>query len=273
MGFIGNVIDGIGNAWGQLKAAINGDQYSFNKNKEMARYQYDLQNEQIRAQNEYNSPVQQMARYQEAGLNPNLIYGSGSASAGNQSGIAQYNAPQMSRPGKIDGMSTLNQILQFAQNAKLFKLNVDKQERENYNQSLINRNQEMENAWLQYRLYGENAPWLLSEFTAVDNSPFAKAFKKSLNLQDKQIAKYSEDTSRIMADTAIKQFLLTGKLPDGVSFPEGEGSTYWLQRQDLKRKNNLYNTLDGLEKPEKMSDGLWEFIKSVGYSIISGSGD
>lgn len=36
-------------------------------------------------QNEYNSPEQQMQRFRAAGLNPNLIYGSGSASAGTAS--------------------------------------------------------------------------------------------------------------------------------------------------------------------------------------------
>lgn len=36
-------------------------------------------------QNEYNTPANQMKRYREAGLNPNLIYGSGQASAGNAS--------------------------------------------------------------------------------------------------------------------------------------------------------------------------------------------
>lgn len=43
---------------------------------------------QWQLQNKYNSPSEQMKRYQEAGLNPNLIYGSGSASAGNASSIA-----------------------------------------------------------------------------------------------------------------------------------------------------------------------------------------
>lgn len=41
--------------------------------------------EQWNRTNEYNSPQEQIKRYQEAGLNPNLIYGSGQASAGNAS--------------------------------------------------------------------------------------------------------------------------------------------------------------------------------------------
>lgn len=39
----------------------------------------------VSEQNEYNSPANQLKRYEEAGLNPNLIYGTGASSAGNQS--------------------------------------------------------------------------------------------------------------------------------------------------------------------------------------------
>lgn len=64
-------------------------------NMELAKYQADVNQKAIDRQNLYNSPEQQMGRFAQAGLNPNLIYGSGSGSAGNQSGIAQYNAPRV----------------------------------------------------------------------------------------------------------------------------------------------------------------------------------
>lgn len=67
-------------------------------NRKLAEYSYQQQRQMIAEQNEYNSPLQQMARYQEAGLNPALIYGSGQASAGNQSAIAKYEAPTMEAP-------------------------------------------------------------------------------------------------------------------------------------------------------------------------------
>ena len=51
-------------------------QATFNHNKEM----WNLENE-------YNSPKNQMARYREAGLNPNLMYGS--VSSGNSNNIPQ----------------------------------------------------------------------------------------------------------------------------------------------------------------------------------------
>lgn len=48
----------------------------------LAEYQNQWNLDQWNRENEYNSPVAQMARYQEAGLNPNLIYGQQNLSAG-----------------------------------------------------------------------------------------------------------------------------------------------------------------------------------------------
>lgn len=56
-------------------------------------FQHDK--DMIAAQNTYNDPKNQLSRYTGAGLNPNLIYGSGGASAGNQGSAASYNAPTM----------------------------------------------------------------------------------------------------------------------------------------------------------------------------------
>lgn len=62
-------------------------------NMNLAKYSYEQQKKMIQEQNEYNSPAAQMQRYQDAGLNPNLIYSQGTP--GNQSQVASYNAPQI----------------------------------------------------------------------------------------------------------------------------------------------------------------------------------
>lgn len=81
-------------------------------NKELAEYSFDMQRQMIREQNEYNSPAAQMARYKEAGLNPNLMFGG--IDSGQQSGIAKYDAPTMQRPdlpevGLLDSMQLMLQ--------------------------------------------------------------------------------------------------------------------------------------------------------------------
>lgn len=67
--------------FGQSKA--NREQEAYNTNVMQQQRQWSLQD--IAAQNAYNSPVQQMARYKEAGLNPNLVYGEGVTASSGQS--------------------------------------------------------------------------------------------------------------------------------------------------------------------------------------------
>jgi len=66
-------------------------------------------------QNEYNSPQSQMKRFQEAGLNPHLIYGQGnSGSAGSVSTpdvqSPQFRTPEWGNAVSAGGLSTINAI-------------------------------------------------------------------------------------------------------------------------------------------------------------------
>lgn len=72
---LGDVFD----LFGQSKA--NRDQEQYNRDIMNQQRQWALQD--VATQNAYNSPVQQMQRLSEAGLNPNLLYGEGINAAGN----------------------------------------------------------------------------------------------------------------------------------------------------------------------------------------------
>lgn len=61
-------------------------------NRELAEYQYSKDVEMWNLNNAYNSPKAQMERLKQAGLNPNLVYGT-SAVVGNSSDTPQYSAP------------------------------------------------------------------------------------------------------------------------------------------------------------------------------------
>jgi len=82
-------------AGGAINAASTGKQNR--KSREFTREMYALQKhdnlEFWNMQNDYNSPAAQMSRYQEAGLNPNLIYGQGS---GGSAGAVQ--TPDVKQP-------------------------------------------------------------------------------------------------------------------------------------------------------------------------------
>jgi hypothetical protein len=62
-------------------------------NAELAKYNWQQQLGLWNAHNEYNTPSSQMARYRDAGLNPNLIYGQGSA--GNSTSLPTPATPTM----------------------------------------------------------------------------------------------------------------------------------------------------------------------------------
>lgn len=82
-------------AWGALAAAAIAAGVSIwqaskqkKENRSLAQYQ-NIQNElALERQLKYNSPESQMKRFQDAGLNPHLIYGQGSP--GNQTAPLQY---------------------------------------------------------------------------------------------------------------------------------------------------------------------------------------
>lgn len=65
-------------------------QYEWNKKLAAQQNQYNL--DMWRMQADYNSPQSQMRRYEQAGLNPNLIYGQGSN--GNMTSAPQMVTPQ-----------------------------------------------------------------------------------------------------------------------------------------------------------------------------------
>lgn len=62
-------------------------------NKALAEYQYQKDLEMWNKGNLYNSPMEQMRRLKSAGLNPNMVYGSGSAAGMSAGQLPKYNAP------------------------------------------------------------------------------------------------------------------------------------------------------------------------------------
>lgn len=98
MGIIEGLIGGVATLISgsqQAKVARYNTDRTIQANKELAQYGYSKDLEMWNKGNEYNSPAAQMERLKEAGLNPNLVYGTGSV-AGNTSGsLPQYNAPSV----------------------------------------------------------------------------------------------------------------------------------------------------------------------------------
>lgn len=98
MGLIDGLISAGAQIWStkqQADIAKENTDKTNRANRELAEYQYSKDLEMWNKGNTYNSPVAQMERLKNAGLNPNLIYGSGGATT-QASQLPKYNAPTMS---------------------------------------------------------------------------------------------------------------------------------------------------------------------------------
>lgn len=120
------------------------------QNKKMAELQYERQRRDIAAQNAYNSPAAQIVRLRAAGINPAMAFQNGiSASAGEQSAIAQYQRPEFSVPtldsqaivsaftdvGRLENERALNEqkVRQLKSDIRLLDQSFDFNEKNNPN--------------------------------------------------------------------------------------------------------------------------------------------
>lgn len=65
---------------------------------ELAKYAYSQDLEMWNKQNEYNNPANQMQRLIAAGLNPNLVYGSGSITGNTVGSAPSFKSPELEAP-------------------------------------------------------------------------------------------------------------------------------------------------------------------------------
>lgn len=99
---------------GGLGFLVNQNQssLSYSRQRRLMEYQNQLYLQNLAEDREYNSPINTMARYKEAGLNPNLIYGNGTEAA---TGFGpSSSAPAMSQL-QLNGLSLLDDYLKIQQ--------------------------------------------------------------------------------------------------------------------------------------------------------------
>lgn len=193
-------------------------------NKEMAEYQYSKDLEMWNRGNLYNAPSAQMQRLKEAGLNPNLVYGSGGATtvAGQ---LPKYNAPTMNYnyqpPTKFAEMLGSFQDMQIKQ-AQLDNLRA---QRSAINQETVNK------GWLaqlleQREMMGRTARdyYPDEKFEALERMRIENSLKRGLaphqlnymegrnTLQGKQINKLVAETEYKKLQNEWYQTQMWGKM-------------------------------------------------------------
>lgn len=86
---------GLGSSLLSGASGIIGNMIQRKTNKELAEYSYQKDVEMWNMANEYNSPSAQMARLKEAGLNPNLAFGSGNVAGNTTTQTPKYQMPDV----------------------------------------------------------------------------------------------------------------------------------------------------------------------------------
>lgn len=125
-------------AAGQLITGLIGQNRQNKYEKGLARYQAEMNEKYLAAQNAYNTPQQQMSRFQQAGLNPNLIYGQGNP--GNQSESLKY--PQQR---SVDQTQALNAIGPNFMNAMMTQSQVQAIDAKTRDTYVVTRLHELQN--------------------------------------------------------------------------------------------------------------------------------
>lgn len=135
--------------------------------------------------NEYNSPVNQMKRFKEAGLNPHLIYGQGNPGNAVMSPAPQQVAPDLSP---------------FA-NAAMSYLSARKQQTETDNLEMANRvmqSQIVEASARTFKTLAETDKTKLdTQYTRDNYDTLLKQSTANLDLTNTQIDKYKEEIVQI----------------------------------------------------------------------------
>lgn len=101
-------------------------------NKELSKYAYQKDLEQWHRANEYANPSNQMKRLKSAGLNPHLVYGSGSVTGNTGATLPKYNVPKAEYNYK-PVQANVGGAIDAYQNTRLIQAQVD-----NVRQNTIN---------------------------------------------------------------------------------------------------------------------------------------
>lgn len=126
-GGFGGVASGVGSLVSSLFAGSQ-IRKTVKAQKELADYQFKLNQQQWNAENAYNTPAEQMKRLQEAGLNPNLVYGNGTVSGNTTTSGPRYDAPKVDYRQNVENAvaNGLNMLMALKMNKSQLN-NMEKQ--------------------------------------------------------------------------------------------------------------------------------------------------
>lgn len=238
-----NIGQGIGNVLGigtQSYAGYKGQQLANKTNIALAEQARSHDVEMWNKQNEYNTPAMQMQRLKEAGLNPNLIYGSGSTQTGQADAPKQAPHPTVSNELATLANQSLLPILSQYNDWQVKKAQIRNIEEEA-------NNKQMTNTILKHTL-----PY--AEQMAMDKSLISQG--------QSEITRYKARTG----NQAYKEMLDTYPLrKQTLESRLNESGERIKNLQERTRQTRLQADLDQQLKPLGMttSDELWQRVLAM----------
>jgi len=199
--------------------------------------------------NSYNSPSQQMQRYKEAGLNPNLIYGSAQNSPSAMVKATTQGAARADAGGIIAGQQQLTGAISGAVNAYMGMKSLEN-DTNLKNAQILNLKSQADKTQLDNDITRKNFNELAIK-AAVDNefkrTQTAYTYQQGLNLPTEGMARerYSVETSKIQSQAKHAEEL------------------YNLAKQQGKLKAGDIDMLDKLGKSPMGLQYAIEFLKII----------
>lgn len=207
LGGIGALFGGFYDTYQSTSTAKRNTDRTIEAQRAEAEKAYQRQVQMWEMQNAYNSPAEQMKRFGAAGLNPNLIYGQGSA--GNANKFPEYQAPNLQYryeaptygAASASALQQLMQVGSWMQNMRLSEKEIASKEQMLDLASGMNprKLQEMENRLSLYN-YQESAQQSMTQKGRLAVADMAREFQNK------------------WGEPAVDDYLF------GVASPKGEGN-------------------------------------------------
>jgi hypothetical protein len=241
---VGSLVSGVGSIAGMIgqnkivnkQIAAQREENRLNRyyNQMLARQQNQWNLEQWNRENAYNSPLAQMYRLRQAGLNPDLMYGQGTT--GNSAGSPEMTSGAPSEPQDMSAMlskrsfgQTMQQILDKEQQRRMNEAQIEAIKANTNKTNAETQGQDIDNAIQQIRL-GNEAKFqdqTLKNMQAVEKMTDAQAqsYLQSVVESNKRIEKMGVeiDSLRVAMDNVsfeqqmkVQEYILHSKEVDSI---------------------------------------------------------
>lgn len=204
--------------------------------------------------NQYNSPEAQMARYQQAGLNPNLIYGqSNTAQAPASASASSFRSGQTQArrtQNALNLMSNMRAIIQEAYEVYKYFSPYERNMRsfEQQNAGINQRRYQAEADWLDYITYGRRAFEDPASLDKVSTAPRAGLYNIQANTQEQNYYRLKAIVDMI---------------------PDQQARTQALKALDDKRLEILQGQNDAILNIHTGNDTVDSWLRALMYFAMS----